>query len=185
MQILPEETHSVDAAVAAGIDKVVLTGSADTGRRVQSLLAPSLTPAVMELSGCDAVFVLDGADLERVTQALLFGLRFNGSATCIAPRRVFVPQTRQAELEERLSQALAGDEQPAVLRDDRTVKLVAEAVGQGARAIAGGIATNLDSPELRLPTVLTDTTPEMRLLQTDVFAPFCRWYPWRRSKPPW
>ena len=44
----------------------------------------------MELSGCDAVFVLPGADVERAVAALAFGLRLNGSATCMAPRRLFL-----------------------------------------------------------------------------------------------
>ncbi len=171
MPRLPEEPHAVKAAVDAGVDKVVLTGSAETGRDVQALLAPSLTPSVMELSGCDAVFVLENADLQRVAQGLAFGLRFNGSATCIAPRRVFVPQTRQAELETRLCQALAADDRSTVSRDTRTAELVAEAIRQGARAIAGGIVTENGSSEFRLPTVLTATTADMRLLQTDVFAP--------------
>ncbi len=59
VHVLPEDPRCVAAAVEAGADKVVLTGSAETGRRVQSLLAQSLTPATMELSGCDSVFVLD------------------------------------------------------------------------------------------------------------------------------
>ncbi|WP_282183732.1 hypothetical protein, partial [Azospirillum brasilense] len=37
----------------------------------------------MELSGNDAVFVLPGADLGTVARPLAFGLRLNGSATCI------------------------------------------------------------------------------------------------------
>ena len=86
VQVLPEDVAWVASAVEAGVDKVVLTGSAETGCRVQSLLATSLTPATMELSGCDAVFVLESADLDRVARCLAFGLRFNGSATCIAPR---------------------------------------------------------------------------------------------------
>ncbi len=77
-------------AIAAGVDKVFLTGSAATGTAVLHQLAPHLTPAVMELSGCDAVFVLPGADLDRTVAALAFGLRLNGSATCMAPRRLFL-----------------------------------------------------------------------------------------------
>ena len=41
-------------------------------------LAPHLTPAVMELSGNDAVFVLPGADLDLTAKALAYGLRLNG-----------------------------------------------------------------------------------------------------------
>ena len=44
----------------------------------------------MELSGCDAVFVLPGADLDSASRMRSpSALRLNGSATCMAPRRVF------------------------------------------------------------------------------------------------
>ena len=79
-----------DVAIATGVDKVFLTGSAATGTAVLHQLAGHLKPAVMELSGCDAVFVLPGAELDRAVAALTFGLRLNGSATCMAPRRLFL-----------------------------------------------------------------------------------------------
>ncbi len=90
LQLLDESPHAAVDAIAAGVDKVFLTGSAATGRAVLSQLAPHLTPAVMELSGCDAVFVLPGAAMDRAIAALAFGLRLNGSATCMAPRRLFL-----------------------------------------------------------------------------------------------
>jgi acyl-CoA reductase-like NAD-dependent aldehyde dehydrogenase len=90
LQLLDESPQAAIDAIAAGVDKVFLTGSAATGTDVLYQLAPQLTPAVMELSGCDAVFVLPGADLDRTVAALAFGLRLNGSATCMAPRRLFL-----------------------------------------------------------------------------------------------
>ena len=49
-----------------------------------------LTPVVVELSGCDAVIVLPSADPRPRPDALPFGMRLNGSATCMAPRRLFL-----------------------------------------------------------------------------------------------
>jgi acyl-CoA reductase-like NAD-dependent aldehyde dehydrogenase len=60
-------------AMDAGVDHVVLTGSAETGKAVLRRLAETLTPATMELSGCDAVFVLPGAELAHTVRALAFG----------------------------------------------------------------------------------------------------------------
>ena len=93
LTILDPAPAQAAAAIEAGVDKVFLTGSAATGEIVMHALAGSATPSVMELSGCDAVFVLEGADPKRVVDALLFGLRLNGSATCMAPRRVIVAQS--------------------------------------------------------------------------------------------
>ena len=90
LQLLDESPQAAADAIAAGVDKVFLTGSAATGTAVLSQLAAHCTPAVMELSGCDAVFVLPGAAVDRAAAALAFGLRFNGSATCMAPRRLFL-----------------------------------------------------------------------------------------------
>ncbi len=172
VHLLPEDPQCVPAAVAAGIDKVFLTGSATTGRRVQALLADSLTPATMELSGCDAVFVLDSADLERVARCLAFGLRFNQSATCIAPRRVFVGSSRLEELERRLRDVLS---QPDPMRSpalpSQTLALIQAAIRDGARVVTGGIVRDQGGARLDGPTVLADARPEMALLQADLFAP--------------
>ena len=66
---------------------MIFTGSSENGRDVLSGLAHRNTPAVMELSGEDAVLVLADADLSLVVRALRFGTRWNGGQTCIAPRR--------------------------------------------------------------------------------------------------
>lgn len=106
-QLLDESPDAVSDAIAAGIDKLVLTGSAGTGRAVARQLGEALVPSTMELSGNDAVFVLPGADLGTVARALAFGLRLNGSATCIAPRRVFVPRALAAALEDAMTRSVA------------------------------------------------------------------------------
>jgi acyl-CoA reductase-like NAD-dependent aldehyde dehydrogenase len=75
-----------------------LTGSVNTGRAVSHELAESTTPSVMELSGCDAVFVLEDADLNLVSDCLLMGLTLNRSQTCMAPRRVFARDWQADEI---------------------------------------------------------------------------------------
>ncbi len=108
LTILPESVEAAREAIAAGVDKVLLTGSAATGREVLAELARHLVPATMELSGCDALFVLPGADLDRVARAVRFGLTLNGGATCIAPRRILVPRDQAPALAERLARELPG-----------------------------------------------------------------------------
>ena len=150
------------AAVAAGFDHIVLTGSADTGRRV--LAAAGLVPCTMELSGVDAAFVLPGADLGLVARCLAYGLRLNDGATCIAPRRVFVTAADHAQLRDRLLALLPA--LPDARVPNRIIEhlrvLVADAVGQGASAVV----------EPGRPVVVDDARPSMRLLQQDVFAPW-------------
>ncbi len=169
-QVLDESAAAVAEAIAAGIDKLVLTGSADTGRAVAERLARHLVPSTMELSGNDAVFVLPGAEVEQVARALAFGLRLNGSATCIAPRRVFVPREMAVGLEDALvGQVAAIPPVPVSLPTRRRLAALArDAVAEGARAL--GIVPK-DEDVAMTPLILTDARPGMALLREEIFAP--------------
>ncbi len=103
--VLPVSADAAREAIDAGVDKVIFTGSSKNGRDVLAQLAATNTPATMELSGADAVFVFADADLDLVTRALRFGTRLNEGETCIAPRRVFVADGIAAELRARLAEA--------------------------------------------------------------------------------
>ena len=105
LTILPESVEAARRAIARNVDKVIFTGSSENGRDVLFELARSNTPAVMELSGEDAVLVLADADLAVVVRALCFGSRLNGGTTCIAPRRVIVVQPLAGDLVARMSRA--------------------------------------------------------------------------------
>jgi len=126
-------------------------------------------PAVMELSGCDAAFILPGADLDRVSAALRFGLTFNDSATCIAPRRVFARDDVADALGERLTQLLPGctprNTSPAAI--ELLDRLGGEALQAGAVLLAG----KLPFCAAAGPVVFDRAQPSMRLLQHDVMAP--------------
>ncbi len=86
--ILPDDIATGQAASRAGFDRIILTGSAETGVRVLTAAAENLTPCIMELSGDDPVLVLPGADLAMTAAAIAYGVRLNGGNTCIAPRRI-------------------------------------------------------------------------------------------------
>lgn len=169
-QVLDETVGEASAAIAAGIDHVILTGSAATGRAVLRSLAQTITPATLELSGNDAVFILPGADLDLVAQALVFGLRFNAGATCIAPRRVFVGQDAAPHLEEKLA-ALLPREPPLPMQAaayDRLSVLLADARRCGARFLP---AFPRAEPNRMRPTVVLDADPASALLRQEFFAP--------------
>ncbi len=173
IQLLDPDPASARVAIREGVDKVVLTGSAATGRAVLAGLVETLTPATVELSGCDAVFVLPSADTQLVAKALAFGLTFNSGATCIAPRRVFVGGDRIEEvakltiecLEQRLKAVPCGE----IVATEAQRQLVAEAVQGGAACLYGGVDST--SGIFQGPTILTTSDVQQRLLQSDVFAP--------------
>jgi acyl-CoA reductase-like NAD-dependent aldehyde dehydrogenase len=170
VQVLPEPVEAVKTAIACGVDKVVLTGSAETGAAVLSQLAGHLTPAVVELSGCDAVFVREDADLDHVVRCLAFGLRLNQGATCIAPRRVLVHHSLATELEGRLATAFADatERRSWVQLKPAWQAMIQEALAAGAHLVSGTLdERGVCAP----PLVLAGASPAMRLLQSDVFAP--------------
>jgi aldehyde dehydrogenase (NAD+) len=153
-------------AIAAGVDKVFLTGSSATGAAVLGQLAAEATPAVMELSGCDAVFVLPGAALERVAAALAFGLRLNGSATCMAPRRLFLVGEHPGLLPAMLH---LFRNLPAVTLPPRTQAQLADLL-EDARRRGGEVFMQGDLDLLHY-AVVRSANAGMRIAQSDVFAP--------------
>lgn len=177
-----------ETAMAHGVDRVVLTGSSNTGRKVAQTLAASLVPATLELGGCDSMLVLSSANLTRVVQALLFGLRWNSGATCIAPRRILVMADRYDELASRLTEEVKTlPPQRITVPDLGTLRqLVRDAVQQGASLIG-----DLESPASQwmehypgleagiqatgvcriAPVVLRDVESTMKIAQSDLFAP--------------
>ena len=179
LTLLETDVESVSEAIAAGVDHVVLTGSAQTGKAVLRQLAETLTPATMELSGCDAVFVLPGAELEHMVRAIGFGLRFNGSFTCMAPRRVFLvglSEGEAAEVETRLA-AAARELAPVPLpakTEELLRGLIADARGQGAEIVLDSVLDSFGDGEVSRragATLIYRATPAMRAMQADIFAP--------------
>jgi acyl-CoA reductase-like NAD-dependent aldehyde dehydrogenase len=172
--VLDETSQAAQAAIASGVDKVILTGSADTGRAVMRSLAETLTPAVMELSGCDAVFVLDGADLDRVAAALSFGMRFNSSATCMAPRRLILSNTLADQLVPNLVAAMTEIAPTPLPQPTRQLlrELVDEATLFGARVPLNGLDNDgYEAASAAGVTLIDRAASSMRIAQSDIFAP--------------
>ncbi len=178
---IPQELHpiidsSVESgqhAITQGVDKVLLTGSASTGRAVLAKLQSSLTPSTMELSGCDAVFLSDKADLTRASRCLAYGLRLNGGATCIAPRRVFVTHAQLATFRELLVAEL---ERKADVSYRVPVQVCGairaatqQATSSGAEIVYGDLP--LENSSQMQPIVLSGATPQMRVAREDLFGP--------------
>lgn len=72
------------------IDKVVFTGSVETGKKVMAAASPNLTPVTLELGGKDAMIVCRDADLEVASSAALWGAFSNCGQCCASVERVYV-----------------------------------------------------------------------------------------------
>lgn len=179
--ILPEDPEQAQQVMDSGVGKVVFTGSAKTGKQVLERMSHTATPGVMELSGSDAVFVMPDADLSLAAKCVAFGLRINGSSTCIAPRRILVNEASLPEFRERLRDEISGI--PAAQVHPAAGKFAAELVQQalqaGAELVAPeqwrGWASGEEFPatvlQLDKPRLSSTNEIGMELLRSDVFAP--------------
>lgn len=174
LTLLSSETAAAVSAIDDGPDLIVLTGAAETGRKVLTRAASQLIPSIMELSGCDAVVTLPGHDRGRLLDALRFGVCFNSGATCIAPRRLLICSGDAPELVAQLAQQLrdvpAMTVHPAAR--EKTADMIAAALAEGAHDILG----HFDESALRQhgglrPVLLGDVTSQHAIASADVFAP--------------
>ena len=162
-----ESVEAARTALADGPAKVVFTGGRETGCAVLAELAQTATPAVMELSGADAVVVLPGADLPRTAKAVAFGLRLNGGQVCMSPRRLFAEAGTMARLLPLITEELSGV--PAVALSPRTASLLRELTDE-AHAQGAEVIGEID-PAAQRPVLVVGARPNMRIARTDVFAP--------------
>ncbi len=175
--VLGESSEEAQAAISAGVDKILLTGSSHTGRAVLAAAADTLTPVVAELSGCDAVFVLAGADLALVAKALRFALALNQSQTCMIPHRILVHSSCAEELLHRVLQATADlriSLSPPAANTLR--RLLDEAQRSGGERVSG----DLDHNGVCSPLIFRNLAATSPLSRTDVFAPLLTFHPFSR-----
>ena len=172
--LLGPSAQQASKAIEAGVDLVVLTGSAATGRKVLEQTSRTLTPAIMELSGCDAVIALPAADLERLAAAIDFGLNFNSGATCIAPRRLIV-EGRDADAVIRAVADRLSERAPHVIHPaarESTADTIDEAIRAGASEPAGRYdPTALRNRGVMPPLLLDGVRPDFAIARADLFAP--------------
>ena len=129
-----------ELAASPLIHKIVFTGSSQTGRAVLAAAARNLVPATVELSGCDAVFVLADANVELAAAAIAFGMRLNAGRTCVCPRRVFVEQGAGEKFVSLLSERLSSRKLLAPM-DPQTLQ-EADALASKLAATPGTVSLN-------------------------------------------
>jgi len=170
--VLPDTMEAGILLLEESLGKVVFTGGFQNGTKILEVLSKRAIPAIVELSGCDAVFVRADADLHLVAKALRFGLTFNQSRTCLAPRRVFVADNLAQELEVILKRELSfvaeiHNANEGVPRQASLVKWVEKALLQGARLVHGEIKNG----DIKFPCVLANVPLQMQDSLAELFAP--------------
>ncbi len=176
----------VDVATALldqPFDHIFFTGSTRVGKLVMAAAAKHLATVTLELGGKSPVIVDEGADVKKVAADLAAAKQFNGGQACISPDYVFVKESQKGalvdEFQARVKQNLYRDdgsikkEAIAQIVNDqnfaRIKKLFDDAIAKGAKVAVGG---TLEQGDRTIhPTLLTNVTPDMQILQEEIFAP--------------
>jgi aldehyde dehydrogenase (NAD+) len=167
LTITADTLEASQHALAQGPDKVIFTGSSRSGTDILATLAKTATPAVLELSGADAIIVTPGADLAKVARAVAFGLRLNGGAVCMSPRRLFATPATMAALRCILRTTLA--DIPPVALDASTASRLRDMLDEATNA--GAEIHGQFDPAAQRPLVVNRAVPGMAIASSDIFAP--------------
>ncbi|WP_188805442.1 aldehyde dehydrogenase family protein [Citricoccus zhacaiensis] len=166
-----------------GIDKVGFTGSTAAGRSIASTMGERLLPVTLELGGKSAAIVLKSADLDMTMDSLRVASFENTGQTCASMSRVLVPQSRYAEVRDRLLAEMSGlrvgdpwdpetDLGPLV-----STRIKDRALGLVHRAEESGVTvtrTHQDLPRTGCfvsPVLIENAAMDSEIAQTEVFGP--------------
>ncbi len=177
-----------DVSVATALlqkpfNHIFFTGSTRVGKLVMAAAAENLATVTLELGGKSPVIVDEGADIQKIAADLANAKQFNGGQACICPDYVLIKDEHKAELvegfEKCVRESLYTDEghinkegiaQIVNAQNFARVKeLFDDALAKGAKVAVGG---ELEENDLTVhPTLLTDVTADMKIMQEEIFAP--------------
>jgi acyl-CoA reductase-like NAD-dependent aldehyde dehydrogenase len=168
-----------DALVAdRRVRKVTFTGSREVGDRI--CRTAGIKKVTMELGSNSPVIIMPDADLEKVAGVLAMTGYGNAGQTCISTQRVLTAKKVYGDflgaLKPKVEALTTGnplDEKSKVgpmVKESEAVRVdqwINEAVGGGARMVAGGGRRGA----IYLPAVVADVHPDMRISRDELFGP--------------
>ncbi|MGV0107639.1 aldehyde dehydrogenase family protein [Nostoc sp. DSM 114160] len=187
---LHEVLTFVEGAGATGsllienVDLVCFTGSVATGRKVAQAAAKQFIPAFLELGGKDPAIVLESANLELATSAILWSSVVNTGQSCLSIERIYVADSifekfyhQLVAKAHRLKLAyptvesgeigpIVAEKQAAIISDH-----LLDAVEKGAVIHCGGVIEDLGGGWWCRPTVLTQVNHSMKVMTEETFGP--------------
>jgi glyceraldehyde-3-phosphate dehydrogenase (NADP+) len=160
------------------VRKVTFTGSREVGDRI--CRTAGIKKVTMELGSNSPVIVMPDADLEKVAAVLAATGYGNAGQTCISTQRVLAAKKVYDDLlgalKPKVEALVTGnqlDEKSKVgpmVKESEAVRVdewISEAVGGGARLVAGGGRRGA----FYLPAVVADVQPDMRISRDELFGP--------------
>ena len=169
------------------VDKVSLTGSVSTGRRVMAEAGAGVKHATMELGGKSPLIIFEDAELEDAIGAAMLGNFYSAGQVCSNGTRVFVHRSLKARfldrLAERTSRIVLGDPLDeatqmgpliSAAQFEKVLGFVEIGRQEGARLICGGGKKRVEGFEKGFfvqPAIFADVTDTMRIASEEIFGP--------------
>ena len=162
------------------VRRLNFTGSTATGRKLAEAAGRNLKRILLELGGHNPLIVLADADLEYAVNATAFGAFLHQGQICMSARKIIVERPIADAFVEQLAAKTKGlktgdpkepDTIIGPLIDENALETVkgrvADAVGKGARVLAGGEA---EGPCFQA-TLLADVPDEAECARLETFGP--------------
>jgi acyl-CoA reductase-like NAD-dependent aldehyde dehydrogenase len=171
----------VEALIAhPAVRRVNFTGSTRVGKIIGELSARHLKPAVLELGGKAPMLVLDDANLDEAVNGAAFGAFMHQGQICMSTERVVVDEkvadSFVAKFAAKANSLPAGDPRGgnvvlgslvSVEAAEKVERLIQDAVGKGAKLVAGGKREG----SIMEATVLDHVKPHMDIYYEESFGP--------------
>ncbi len=169
------------------IEKIAFTGGTETGRKIMTAATGNLKKISLELGGKSPCVVFEDADMEAAVDWALFAIFANQGQVCSAGSRLLLQESIHDEFVEKLVarakqiKVAPGDaegaEMAAMISEahmEKVLNYIEIGRQDGATLQCGGC--RLTDGELGkgffvAPTIFTDTTPDMRIVQEEIFGP--------------
>ena len=166
------------------VRKLSFTGSTEVGKILMRQSADTVKKVSLELGGNAPFIVFDDADLDAAVAGAMASKYRNSGQTCVCANRILVQDSVYDLFAAKLVKAVTAlkigpgltteEAQQGPLINEGAVakveRLVADAVGKGARVLAGGKRHTLGHGFFE-PTILTEVTADMDLAREEIFGP--------------
>jgi aldehyde dehydrogenase (NAD+) len=177
------ETTGAALAAHPDVDKISFTGSTEVGKLIVQAAAGNLKRLTLELGGKSPLIMFADANLDKAIMNAGLGLLVGSGQNCSCTSRIYVQRPIYDQVVEGLAAfakmlPMGGSEDPVSVlgplisekQRQRVEGIVAEGVSKGAEVITGG--KRMDRKGFFYEaTIMTNTTPDMRLIREEIFGP--------------
>jgi acyl-CoA reductase-like NAD-dependent aldehyde dehydrogenase len=177
------ETTGAALAAHPDVDKISFTGSTEVGKLIVQAAAGNLKRLTLELGGKSPLIMFDDANLDKAIMNAGLGLLVGSGQNCSCTSRIYVQRGIYDQVVDGLVAfakmlPMGGSDDPdSVLgplisekQRQRVEGIVQEGISKGAEVITGG--KRLDRKGYFYEaTIMTNTTPDMRLIREEIFGP--------------